>query len=96
MKITPETPDSELVPPSQLVGTTLVSRFEGADKPTHLMVVNCDYKNERTLRIRAPRPAERFDPASGKWSSVGDEFDLALLRGGGVLLRLDRRQWKSM
>jgi RNA polymerase primary sigma factor len=34
------------------------------------------------------RAAERFDPRSGKWSPVGNEFDIALIRGGGVLLRL--------
>ena len=52
------------------------------------MVVNCDYRKDRTLHIKAPSAAERFDPRSGKWSPTGDEFDLALIRGGGVLLRL--------
>ena len=75
-------------PPKQLAATTLVSRFEAPGLPVHLMVVNCDYQSDRTLHITAPAPAERFDPATRKWSPVGDEFDLALVRGGGALLRL--------
>lgn len=52
------------------------------------MVVNCDYRTERTIHVKAPRPAERFDPSTRAWTPVGKEFDLALPRGGGILLRL--------
>ena len=48
----------------------------------------CDYRNERTIHVKAPRPAERLDPSTRKWTSAGKEFDLVLPRGGGFLLRL--------
>lgn len=88
LKIAPETPYAELQPLQELTDTTLVTRFDSPGKPTHLMVVNCDYRKDRTLHIKAPSDAERFDPRSGKWSPVGAAFDLSLVRGGGVLLRL--------
>ena len=90
LKITPETPYAELKPLQELTDTTLVTRFDTPGKPTHLMVVNCDYRKDRTLHIKAPSAAERFNPATGTWSPVGEEFDLALVRGGGVLLRLGK------
>lgn len=88
LKFSPETPYAELKPLEELADTTLVTRFDTPGKPTHLMVVNCDYRKDRTLHVKAPSVAEKFDPASGKWSSVGKEFDLSLIRGGGTLLRL--------
>jgi hypothetical protein len=91
LKITPETPYAELKPLQELTDTTLVTRFDAPGKPTHLMVVNCDYRKDRTLHIEAPSAAERFDPLAGAWSPVGASFDLALTRGSGVLLRLPQR-----
>ena len=88
LKITPETPYAELKPLQELTDTTLVTRFDTPGKPTHLMVVNCDYRKDRTIHVKAPSAAERFDPRAGTWSPAGTEFDLALQRGGGVLLRL--------
>ena len=90
LKIAPETPYAELQPLQELTDTTLVTRFDSPGKPTHLMVVNCDYRKDRTLHIKAPSDAERFDALAGKWSPVGAEFDLSLVRGGGVLLRLTK------
>ena len=88
LKIAPETPYAELQPLQELTDTTLVTRFDSPGQPTHLMVVNCDYRKDRTLHIKAPSDAERFDALAGKWSTVGAAFDLSLVRGGGVLLRL--------
>ena len=88
LKITPETPYAELQSLQELTDTTLVTRFDAPDKPTHLMVVNCDYRKDRTLHIKAPSAAERFDALAGTWSPVGAEFDLSLIRGSGALLRL--------
>ena len=88
LEITPETPYSEFKLLANYKDTTLVSRFDAPGKPTHLMVVNCDYGTERTIHVKAPRPAERLDPVTRTWTSVGAEFDLALPRGGGFLLRL--------
>ena len=87
LEITPETPYSEFKLLANYKDTTLVSRFDAPGKPTHLMVVNCDYGAERTIHVKAPRPAERLDPATRTWTPVGAEFDLALPRGGGFLLR---------
>ena len=87
LKISPETPYSECKELQRLEDTTLVTRFAAKDGRAYLMVVNCDYKKDRTIRVAAPFDAERFDPATGAWSSVGKEFSLDLIRGGGVLLR---------
>ena len=90
LKLTPETPYAELKPLQELTDTTLVTRFDTPGKPTHLMVVNCDYRKARTLHVTAPAAAERFDPLAGTWSPAGTAFDLALPGGGGVLLRLGK------
>ena len=89
LKLAPETPPTELEPLQEMTDTTLVTRFDAPGRPTHLMVVNCDYRKDRTLRVDAPSVVERFDPAARTWSSAGRTFILELVRGGGVLLRLD-------
>ena len=86
--LAPEAPSGELQPLQELTGTTLVTRFDAPGRPTHLMVVNCDYRTDRTLHVTAPSSVERFDALERRWSPVGDAFDLALMRGSGVLLRL--------
>ncbi|MBR2838948.1 MAG: hypothetical protein IKE55_09210 [Kiritimatiellae bacterium] len=88
VKISPETPYSEVKELARHADTTLVTRFAAPDGRPYLMLVNCDYKKDRTIRVKAPSDAERFDPVSGAWSPVGVEFDLALVRGGGVIIRL--------
>ncbi|MBR3221172.1 MAG: hypothetical protein IKF72_02990 [Kiritimatiellae bacterium] len=90
LEIAPETPYAEVQPLQELTDTTLVTRFDAPGKPTHLMVVNCDYRKDRTLHIKAPTAAERFDALAGTWSPVGAEFDLLIVRGGGALLRLTK------
>ena len=87
LKLSPETTYSEVKPDERHADTTLVTRFAAPDG-TYLMVVNCDYKKDRTLRVTAPSAAERFDPVAGTWSPVGREFDVGMVRGGGVLLRM--------
>ena len=39
-------------------------------------------------QLRRPSAAERFAPENGSWSSVGKEFDIDLVRGGGVVVRM--------
>ena len=94
LKISPETPYSEVKELERHADTTLVTRFEercaGAAPRTYLMVVNCDYKKDRAIRVAAPFETERFDPSTGEWSPAGKEFDLDLVRGGGVILRSAR------
>ncbi len=94
LKISPAAPQTEIEPLQRLSDTMLVTRFEACGKPTHLMVVNCDYVKDRTLHFTAPSAAERFDPLSNTWSPVGKEFDLAFVRGGGILLRLASERTK--
>ena len=90
LKLTPETPTAELAPGQELTDTTLVTRFDAPGRPTHLMVVNLDYRKDRKVHVEAPASAERFNALDRSWSSVGSSFDLALTRGSGVLLRLVR------
>ena len=92
LKITPETPYAELEDLQDLADTTLVTRFEVPGRPPCLMVVNCDYKKDRTMNVKAPAPMLRFDALARTWSPVGSEFDLALVRGGGVLLRFEQKK----
>ena len=88
LSISPEAPYSEVRDPQRLVDTTLVTRFASPDGRAYLMVVNCDYRKERTIRVTAPAAAEIFDASTRAWSPIGKEFDLLLARGGGKLLRI--------
>ena len=87
LKLSPETPYSEIKNGEYHADTTLVTRFSASDGRTYLMVVNCDYRKARTIHVESPFPVERFDPVTETWASVGSSFDLALVRGGGVILR---------
>ena len=87
-KISPETPYSEVKELERHVDSTLVTRLESPEGRTYLMFVNCDYRKERTIRVRLASAAERFAPENGSWSSVGKEFDIDLVRGGGVVVRM--------
>lgn len=56
--------------------------------PTHIVVVNLDYKTETVVGIRGPSPLEVFDAAAAKWSPTGgNRAELRLPPGGGRLLR---------
>jgi hypothetical protein len=58
-------------------------------KPTHVVVVNLDYKAEARSTIVGPGDMEEFDAATGKWSRAGGaRADLTLPPGGGKLLRV--------
>lgn len=55
-------------------------------KPSHLMLVNLDYKTPQTCHLRTPSPVEAFEPATRHWQShPGLLTELPL---GGMLLRL--------
>lgn len=53
------------------------------------MVVNLDYRKERSLDIMAPFDVARFDPYTGKWMPLGKKFTLDLAKGEGTLLQVD-------
>jgi len=58
-------------------------------KPTHVLVVNLDYKASDSRTIVGPGNLEMFNAASGKWSAAaGGNAALQLPPGGGKLLRL--------
>ncbi len=91
LKITPETPACELVPKKEMVDSTLVTRFEG-NGTTYLMVVNLDYRKDRTLNVTAPCAVEMFNALKRTWSPMGGStFDLSVIRGGGMLMRLAKQ-----
>jgi hypothetical protein len=61
----------------------------GDTKPTHVLVVNLDYKNLTSTTLVGPGPMEIFDAVSGKWrSSGGSRVKLSIHPGGGSLLRI--------
>jgi hypothetical protein len=58
-------------------------------RASHAMVVNLDYKAERTATLAAPAPLEVFDAATGRWTQARDSrVELHLPGGGGKLVRL--------
>jgi hypothetical protein len=64
---------------------------DAGGKPTHAVVVNLDYQQERVLTLQGPRRLQRFDPATGKWTSpTNRRLELRLAGGGGVLVRVAR------
>ena len=73
----------------ELADSILVSRFDALNRPTRLMVVNLDYRKERSLEITAPSAVTRFDPNTGKWMPLGEKFTLDLAKGEGTLLQVD-------
>ena len=91
LRINPATPPSLLMPGQDFADTTLVTRFDAPDAATRLMVVNMDYRKDRTFDVTAPTPLEHFNPQTGAWTAVGNcTIHLTLTRGSGVLLRLTK------
>ncbi|MCL5096767.1 MAG: hypothetical protein M1608_04410 [Candidatus Omnitrophica bacterium] len=95
----PLPPDAgfSLEPPCQSVQFTsgkpvtgLVLGLFGKDtQPTHVVVVNLDYKKEITTTLVARQPLDIFNPTNRAWTPAdGSRARLNLLPGGGCLLRL--------
>ncbi|MCR4414954.1 MAG: hypothetical protein NUV77_21255 [Thermoguttaceae bacterium] len=77
-------------PPERVRGILLGTFGEG-QRPSHVVVVNLDYKAEATAPLVGPGRLEVFDAASGKWSAVdGAKVELRLAPGAGKLVRLAR------
>ena len=56
---------------------------------THALVVNLDYKLDRTVTLTGPAPLEIFDTTTGQWSPAsGPRAELSLPRGSGKLVRV--------
>jgi hypothetical protein len=97
-KDAPFTPDPPLpamdYKPPQPVKGLLLGYFGPTPKsgnlstPTHVVVVNLDYRAEALLGINGPAELEMFDAAAGQWlPASGRRADLRLPPGGGKLLR---------
>jgi len=57
-------------------------------KPTHVLLVNLDYKTEAAISLVGPGHLEIFDAAASTWSNAGStRVPLRIVGGGGVLLR---------
>jgi hypothetical protein len=77
-------------PPERVRGV-LLGYFGEATTPSHVVVVNLDYKTEAVVTLVAPGNLETFDAAAGAWSPVGGaRVKLQLAPGGGKLLRVRR------
>jgi hypothetical protein len=79
-------------PPERVRGV-LLGYFGKADKPSHVVVVNLDYKAEAVLTLVGPGNLETFDARAGVWSPAGgapsgSRAELRLSPGGGKLVRL--------
>jgi hypothetical protein len=85
-------PASRFVPdqPSQEL---LLGYFgKSARHPTHVVVVNLDYRNAASTILTGPGPMEQFHAPTRTWSapSTNARVTLDLPPGGGALLRLRR------
>ncbi len=74
-------------PPERARGV-LLGYFGAADKPSHVVVVNLDYKAEQKVGLVGPGRLDRFDAKSGEWIKGNSErLELQLKPGDGVLIR---------
>jgi len=75
--------------PSRPVEGFLLGYFGEADSPTHVLVVNLDYKQSTTRTIVGPGQLEVFHAATGKWSAAGaNRMELSLQPAGGALVKV--------
>ncbi len=87
-------PENSPFVPSPRAQELLLGYFgKTAAKPTHVMVVNLDYKNPVTTALLGPGPMEFFHAPTSKWHALpgGKQVKLDLPAGGGALVRLAGR-----
>lgn len=89
-RLEPAVPDMEYRVPERVRGFVL-GYFGQANEPTHVVVVNLDYKAETTTTVIGPGRLELFDATRGGWQPTGGaRTALRLPPGGGRLVRLGR------
>ena len=89
-RLEPAVPDMEYRVPERVRGF-LLGYFGQANEPTHMVVVNLDYKSEAATTLVGPGKLELFDATSAAWQPAGGaQAELKLPPGGGRLLRLGR------
>jgi hypothetical protein len=77
--------------PSQPVEGLLLGYFGEVGSPSHVLVVNLDYKQNATRTIVGPGQLEIFDTTTGKWLVIGNNrVELSIQPGGGTLVRVAR------
>lgn len=86
----PLPPDSAFRPdpPAQEI---LLGYFgKNVDEPTHVVVVNLDYRQPVTTVLTGPAPMEQFHAPTQSWHAKpeGSRVTLRLRAGGGALVRL--------
>ncbi len=80
----------EYKPPEPVEGL-LFGYFGKTDSPSHVLVVNLDYRQNVTKTLVGPDQLDIFDAATGKWSAVGaNRVELSIKPGGGMLVRVAR------
>ncbi len=87
-RLEPAVPDMEYRVPERVRGFVL-GYFGQANEPSHVLVVNLDYKAEATTTVVGPGRLELFDATSPAWQPAsGAQAALKLPPGGGRLLRI--------
>lgn len=83
-------PDAAFAPEPRSQEVLLGYFGKSSRKPTHVVVVNLDYKKPVTLTLTGPGRMEAFQPMTGEWlgSSSVKKITLTLHAGGGALIRL--------
>ena len=67
----------------------LLGYFGKPSQPTHVLVVNLDYRNAVTATVIGPGPLEAFDAVQSKWGQTSaPQVTLTLPPGGGTLVRV--------
>jgi hypothetical protein len=62
----------------------------GVAEASHILVVNLDYRQPRSIKLAAHAPLSQFDAQAGSWRAAGsDHVELRLAPGEGRLLRID-------
>ena len=89
-RLDPPVPPMDYKPPERVRGV-LLGYFGKAGQPSHVVVVNLDYKAEAALTLVGPENVDTFDAAAGTWSPTGNlRAELRLSPGGGKLVRASR------
>ncbi|MBN2475417.1 MAG: hypothetical protein JXB62_12470 [Pirellulales bacterium] len=87
-RLDPPLPVLTYQPPERVRGV-LLGYFGEPNQPSHVVVVNLDYKTELVLTLTGPGNLETFDAADGNWSTAGSRrVEMRLQRGGGKLVRV--------
>lgn len=86
----PLPPGSAFVPDPPAQDVLLGCFGKSDDNPTHVVVVNLDYRQAATTVLTGPGPMEQFHAPTRSWHTEpeGSRVTLRLQPGGGALVRL--------